>query len=106
MRTCDINDQPFVLDPIAAAAVTSGCDDTGSGMGFACSDQTPWAINDDLAYGFAAVNPPLGQCCKCYKLTFTSGTVQGKQMIVQATNTGFIGDNQFDIAVSLCVLSG
>lgn len=104
VRTCDFHDQPFLLDPVAAAAVSWGCDPNGLGEGLACSDQTPWAINDDLAYGFAAVNPPLGKCCACYKLTFTSGPVEGKQMIVQATNTGDIAGNQFDIAVSLLFL--
>lgn len=66
-----------------------------------CSSQSPWAINDNLAYGFAAVtaddNPP---CCTCYKLTFTSTEIKGKTMIVQATNTGYdVSGTQFDLAV-------
>lgn len=65
-----------------------------------CSDQSPWAISDDLAYGFAAVNSASPACCACYQLTFTSGPVQGKKMIVQATNTGSdVGNTQFDLAV-------
>lgn len=70
-----------------------------------CADQSPWAVTNDLAYGFAAVNV-MGQkekdwCCSCYRLTFTSGQAKGKRMIVQATNTGSdLGENHFDIAVS------
>ena len=67
-----------------------------------CSDQSPWAINDDLAYGFAAVSASSPNCCSCYQLTFTSTVLSGKKMIVQATNTGDdVGSTQFDLAVSL-----
>jgi hypothetical protein len=65
-----------------------------------CSDQTPWAVTDTLAYGFAAVSASNPSCCTCYQLTFTSGAVAGKQMIVQATNTGGdVAATQFDIAI-------
>jgi hypothetical protein len=69
-----------------------------------CSNESPWAVNDSLAYGYAAVNIAGGSedswCCACYELTFTSGAVAGKKMIVQATNTGGdLGSNQFDISV-------
>ena len=66
-----------------------------------CSSQSPWAVNDDLAYGFAAVTAAKPNCCQCYSLKFTSGAVSGKTMIVQATNTGSdVGSTQFDLAVS------
>ena len=66
-----------------------------------CSDQTPWGVTDNLAYGFAAVSAASPKCCQCYQLTFTSGPISGKQMIVQATNTGGdVAATQFDIAVS------
>ncbi len=70
-----------------------------------CSDESPWAVSDTLAYGYAAVHIAGGTeaswCCACYELTFTSGPVSGKKMIVQATNTGGdLGTNQFDLAVS------
>lgn len=36
-----------------------------------CSDQSPWAVSDSLAYGFAAVSIPGGTeadwCCACYE---------------------------------------
>jgi len=59
---------------------------------YTCNNNIPWAINDNLAYGFAAAKL-VGQgegdwCCACYELTFTSTAVSGKKMIVQVTNTG------------------
>ena len=67
-----------------------------------CGDQTPWAINNDLAYGFTAVTGDSPSCCSCYHLTFTSTAIAGKKMIVQATNTGGdVGAAQFDLAVGL-----
>ena len=67
-----------------------------------CSSQAPWAINDNLAYGFTSVGSTVAKCCTCYQLSFTSGPVAGKKMIVQATNTGTdVGATQFDLAVRL-----
>lgn len=80
--------------------VKSSCD---GGDGYMCYDQSPWAVNDNLAYGFAAAAVPAGEkgaCCACYNLTFTSGPVNGKNMVVQVTNTGGdLGSNQFDLAI-------
>ncbi|TGO33806.1 hypothetical protein BHYA_0226g00130 [Botrytis hyacinthi] len=96
--TCDVKDSPL-SDPTAVAV--SGCD---GGNSYMCSDQSPWAVSDDLAYGYAAVNIAGGSeaswCCACYELTFTSSALAGKKMIVQATNTGGdLGSNQFDLAI-------
>jgi len=59
---------------------------------YVCSSQQPWAINSTLAYGFAAAKlANIGEyqwCCACYELTFTSGAVVGKKLVVQVTNTG------------------
>lgn len=100
VTTCDINDNPLTDYDTA-----SGCN---GGDAYMCSDQSPWAVSDTLAYGFAAVSIAGGSesswCCACYELTFTSGAAEGKKMIVQATNTGSdLGSNQFDLAV--CYLS-
>ncbi len=62
----------------------------------------PWAVNDNLAYGFAAAyltgQNEQSWCCACYELNFLSGPVQGKKMVVQVTNTGGdLGENHFDI---------
>jgi hypothetical protein len=96
--TCDKSDNPLN----DGGATKSGCDSGGSA--FMCSSHSPWAVNDDLAYGWAAVNIAGSSesqwCCACYELTFTSGPVSGKKMIVQATNTGGdLGNNHFDIAM-------
>ncbi|KAI4169141.1 MAG: hypothetical protein LQ348_007342, partial [Seirophora lacunosa] len=94
VKTCDINDQPLA-DGVTAQ---SGCN---GGTSFMCSSQSPWAINDNLAYGFAAVTSSSPNCCSCYKLTFTGESpIKGKTMIVQATNTGDdVSHTQFDIAM-------
>ncbi len=98
VETCDINNNPL-SDPNA----TSGC---VGGTAYMCSNESPWVVTDDLAYGYAAVNIADGSeeswCCACYELTFTSGPVAGKKMVVQATNTGGdLGTNQFGISVSV-----
>ncbi|RMZ28935.1 hypothetical protein D0859_07004 [Hortaea werneckii] len=84
ITTCDADD-----NPLSEANAKSGCD---GGSAYMCSDQSPWAVSSDLAYGFAAVSIPGGSesswCCSCYELTFTSTSIAGKKMIVQATNTG------------------
>lgn len=93
VKTCDVSN-----NPLTDANAQSGC---AGGTAYMCSDQSPWAINDDLAYGFAAVSASSPNCCSCYQLTFTSTVLSGKKMIVQATNTGDdVGSTQFDLAVS------
>ncbi|KAK1824013.1 hypothetical protein LTR12_001546 [Friedmanniomyces endolithicus] len=97
ITTCDIHDKPLT-DANAASGCTSG------GTAYMCSDQSPWAVNDTMAYGFAAVSIPVGTesswCCACYELTFTSTAIAGKKMIVQATNTGAdLASGQFDLAI-------
>ncbi|KAJ4350903.1 hypothetical protein N0V95_004297 [Ascochyta clinopodiicola] len=63
-------------------AAKNGCE--SGGKAFMCTDQSPWAINDNLAYGFAAVK--------------LAGGINGKKMVVQATNTGSdLGNNHFDL---------
>lgn len=98
LGTCDINDQPLQ----DGGETPSGCEPGGGA--FMCSSHSPWEVDENLAYGWAAVRIN-GQtendwCCACYELTFTSGPVSGKKMVVQATNTGGdLGENHFDIAV-------
>lgn len=98
LGTCDINDNPLG----DGGGTASGCEPGGGA--FMCSSHSPWEVDENLAYGWAAVRIN-GQtendwCCACYELSFTSGPVSGKKMIVQATNTGGdLGENHFDIAV-------
>ncbi|HSC86188.1 MAG TPA: hypothetical protein VLC09_02915 [Polyangiaceae bacterium] len=80
------------------------------GNSYTCWSMAPWAVSDNLAYGFAAV-PPGGACGKCYQLDFTgsghheagdpgSKTLAGKHMIVQATNIGHdVNGGQFDLLI-------
>ncbi|OQO02058.1 hypothetical protein B0A48_12532 [Cryoendolithus antarcticus] len=93
---CDKNDSP-----LSDYNTQSAC---AGGSSYMCSSQSPWAVSDSLAYGFAAVSIPSGSeatsCCSCYELTFTSTSIAGKKMIVQATNTGSdLGQGQFDLAI-------
>ncbi|KAL2259227.1 hypothetical protein VTK26DRAFT_7175 [Humicola hyalothermophila] len=93
---CDANFQR-ISDPL----VSSGCD---GGQAFSCADHSPWALNDNLSYGFAATALAGGTeaswCCACYALTFTSGPVAGKTMVVQSTSTGGdLGNNHFDLNI-------
>ncbi|KAH7390901.1 RlpA-like double-psi beta-barrel-protein domain-containing protein-containing protein [Phaeosphaeria sp. MPI-PUGE-AT-0046c] len=97
IQSCDKSD-----NPLSNMAAKNGCEN--GGQAYMCTDQSPWAVNDQLAYGFAAVKlagkTESAWCCACYELTFTSGPVSGKKLIVQATNTGGdLGQNHFDLAM-------
>jgi len=60
---------------------------------YMCNSNQPWAMNDNLAYGFALagfrVQPEHDWCCACYELKFTSGPVEEKSMIVQVIGHEF-----------------
>ncbi|KAE8440767.1 hypothetical protein EG329_006602 [Mollisiaceae sp. DMI_Dod_QoI] len=97
VASCDKND-----NKLSNYDAKSGCN--GGGPAYMCSSQAPWAVSDSLAYGYAAATIAGGSesswCCGCYELTFTSGAVSGKKMVVQVTNTGGdLGSNQFDLAI-------
>lgn len=93
--------------PLSDASAQSSCSGGGS---YTCWSMAPWAVSDNLAYGYAAV-PPGGACGKCYQLDFNgkghheaddagSRSLAGKTMIVQATNIGHdVGGGQFDILI-------
>jgi hypothetical protein len=96
VTSCDASD-----NPLTNYNAVSGCN---GGSTYMCSSQQPWAVSDTLAYGFAATSISGGSeaswCCACYELTFTSSSIAGKTLIVQATNTGGdLGSNQFDLAM-------
>lgn len=61
--TCDKQD-----NPISNLNAVNGCE--GGGSAFACTNYSPWAVNDNLAYGFAATKLSGGSesswCCGCY----------------------------------------
>ncbi|KAL1695268.1 glycoside hydrolase family 45 protein [Schizophyllum commune] len=96
VKTCDNSNNPL-SDP----DIKSGCD---GGTAFTCANNQPWAVDDNTAYGFAAVaisgQTEADWCCQCYELTFTSTSIAGKKLIVQATNTGGdLGSNHFDLLI-------
>ncbi|QDS75814.1 hypothetical protein FKW77_000327 [Venturia effusa] len=111
VRVCGVNDQWLnALDPQNSCVyapnqpVNMPAEQAAWGDAFTCRNTAPWAVSDQLAYGFAAVKigwkNQWDTCCSCYHLTFTSTAIAGKTMIVQATNTGTdLIENQFDIMI-------
>ncbi|KAF2193277.1 carbohydrate-binding module family 1 protein [Zopfia rhizophila CBS 207.26] len=99
-NSCSWSNKALVNSPVISCdnrdnlldnpARRDGCESGGGS--FACSDLSPWAQSNDFSYGFAGVNlagsNESAWCCGCYQLRFTSGSVNGKTMIVQ-----------FDIAI-------
>lgn len=83
----------------------SGCVSYDPNAAFADPKQQPFAINNSLAYGYAAAGRLNGAserdlCCSCLELTFTSTAIQGKKMIVQITNTGSdLNGNHIDLQI-------
>lgn len=64
VATCDRNYHGRLTDVDAK----SGCD---NGPAFACANNSPFAVNDRLAYGFAATaingGTEASWCCACFK---------------------------------------
>jgi len=106
LASCDASDNSLGGNFDAANACAGG-------SAFLCHHNTPWAVSDNLAYGFAAVSAAASSdiCGKCYQLDFTgsshnaagdpgSALLAGKHMIVQAINVGGdVGSGQFDLAI-------
>jgi hypothetical protein len=106
LPACDKSDNSLGGNYDAQNACESG------GTAYLCHSMAPWAVNDKLAYGYAAVAASGGDICgRCYQLQFTgksynagddpgSTALAGKSMIVQAINIGGdVGSGQFDISV-------
>ncbi|GMG27148.1 unnamed protein product [Ambrosiozyma monospora] len=68
VRACNANG-----DVLTGTNFQSGCN---GGEAYMCNDQVPWAVNDNLAYGFGAASVSGATdetlACSCMKLTFTS----------------------------------
>jgi Glycosyl hydrolase family 45 len=91
---------------LGATDERNACFDNGNA--FMCWNQSPWALDDTLAYGYVAFNGvPCGRCFQIEFLgtSYNGGTnagtsaLAGKTMIVQATNIGDIGANHFDLQI-------
>ncbi len=87
-----------------SANAVNACD---GGESYTCMGQVPWAVNDNLAYGFAASHSN-GDCGKCFELTFTDngqggttgGNISGKKMVVMISNIGGdVGGDQLDLMI-------
>jgi len=60
--------------------------------------QAPWAVDDNMSYGYVA-NNKVG-CGKCVEFTFNNTAVSGKKMTVMVSNFGNLGgDAHFDIMI-------
>jgi len=94
VQTCAANGES-----VLSIGEQSGCN---GGPAYTCNNNQPFIGDNDVSYGWVAAHIT-GQsewswCCACYELTFTSGPVNGKRMIVQVSNTGGdLGENHFDI---------
>jgi hypothetical protein len=64
IQSCDKSD-----NPLADMAAKNGCEN--GGKAFMCTAQSPWAVDDNTAYGFAAVKlaglTENAWCCACYE---------------------------------------
>ena len=102
MTSCNSQDQPLM-----SYDTQSAC---GGGDAHTCYGLAPYAVNDKLAYGYAATSS--GDVCgRCYQLQFTgsshnaggdpgSAALSGKTMIVQTINIGFdVSGGQFDLLI-------
>ena len=102
MNSCSAdNQQLFSSDEQSAC---------NGGQAHTCYGLAPYAVNNTLAYGYAATAS--GDVCgRCYQLDFDgtshnagndpgSAALNGKTMIVQAINIGFdVGGGQFDLLI-------
>ncbi|MDG5813524.1 hypothetical protein QA601_00390 [Chitinispirillales bacterium ANBcel5] len=90
-RNCDINDNEIPGNQ------SSGCEH--SGVAYTCYDHSPFAVCEDLAYGFAALPVSGNVCGRCFQIDFDGGfqhgnprathqALAGKTMIVMASNVG------------------
>src|SRR5690606_18298839 len=95
---------------LSDASVDSRCD---GGDAYTCYNNAPWAVSPTLAYGYVALHSGSGDHCgRCYQFQFKgtgqhsvedpgSQALNGKTMIVQATNVGVdvSANGQFDLLV-------
>lgn len=91
-------------------ATESSCQ---GGPAYACYRHVPFAVCENLAYGYAAVPGAIDEdmCGRCFQLDFDGGAanddvkeahrlLEGKTMIVMASNIGHdVNDGQFDLMI-------
>ena len=120
VQTCGI-DGFTVLDNNTRSSCSGSI--PSSSDGFGCINHQPWNVSSSLSYGFAAAAITVGHsdvedachwkhcfpsfqgqneslwCCACYSLIFTTGSIAGKEMIVQVTNTNSYSGNLFTFQI-------
>jgi len=94
---------------LSSADVKNACDGGGGGGAFMCWNASPWAVGDNLSYGFVAASAGNYLCGRCYQLQFTGSghsgsnpgatSLNGKTMIVQVINNGGVASDQMDILI-------
>ncbi|HTQ04011.1 MAG TPA: hypothetical protein VMI54_09145 [Polyangiaceae bacterium] len=103
IKSCDKSD-----NTLSDNNATNACQ--GGGTAFMCWKDAPWAVGDDLAYGFAAASGSNYVCGRCFHIQFDGGThnggmqaasasLKGKHMIVQVINNGGVQNDQFDLLI-------
>lgn len=97
--------------PLGDLDTPSSCSQPGPDSAHTCYSLAPWAVNETVAYGFAAIPSEGDICGRCYRLDFTgvsynagedagSAALAGKSMVVQAVNIGYdVAGGQFDILI-------
>lgn len=98
--SCNTSNMSLGGDYDARSSCESG------GTAYMCWNESPWALDDKLSYGFVAKNDT---CGRCFQLQFTGTSrngdsqstqpLNGKTMIVQVTNAGVIANDQMDILI-------
>lgn len=122
-RNCNIHDVEVPTFTLGHAVqqywmgfegTTSACEIGAAGV-FTCTDMAPVAVNENLAYAYAAGPGASTSCGKCFHLQYDgsfkdeSGTnkpkethkaLKGKHLIVMTSNIGHdVADGQFDLMV-------
>lgn len=99
--TCDAKG-----NTISDKSATSMCDGGNAGI---CRNQFPIAVNDTLAFAFAATPGGENNCGKCFDLVFTGEgkyatdrhkKIKGHHLIVMSNNVGYdVAGGQFDVMI-------
>ncbi|WNG56443.1 hypothetical protein F0U59_18005 [Archangium gephyra] len=101
VKTC-AKDGSAVLDPNTQNVCGGG---GGSGTGYMCSSNQPWAVDASVSYGFAAARlsgkSESDWLCACYALKFTSGAAKGKTFVAQVVDTVAVNapSSYFDLLI-------
>jgi hypothetical protein len=84
IQSCDKQD-----NPLTNMAAKNGCEN--GGQAYMCTNQSPWAVDDTLAYGFAAVklagSTESAWCCSCYEYAFHSSPFHARVLLTSQFQT-------------------